>query len=81
MGAILIDARCRVTVVGARNRVDLAIPAEAPIAEYNDTLARLLGQPEDDALPPVWSLAPIAGTAFPLTSSLAREGVEGGAGQ
>jgi type VII secretion integral membrane protein EccD len=68
-----------VTVVGARNRVDLAIPAEAPIAEYNDTLARMLGQPEDDALPPVWSLAPIGAAAFPLTSSLALEGVEDGA--
>jgi type VII secretion integral membrane protein EccD len=76
---ILIDARCRVTVIGARNRVDLAIPAQAPIAEYSGTLARMLGQPEDDALPPVWSLAPIGAAAFPLTSSLASEGVEDGA--
>jgi type VII secretion integral membrane protein EccD len=68
-----------VTVVGARNRVDLAIPAEAPIAEYSDTLARMLGQPEDDALPPVWSLAPVGAAAFPVTSSLAFQGVEDGA--
>ena len=74
----MIDARCRVTVIGAEKRVDLAIPAEAPIAEYNDLLARLCGQPEDDALPPVWSLAPIGAAPFALTSSLAAEGVEDG---
>jgi ESX secretion system protein EccD len=76
---VLIDARCRVTVIGARNQVDLAIPADAPIAGYNVQLARLLEQPEDDALPPVWSLAPIGAAAFPVASSLAREGVEDGA--
>lgn len=75
----MIDARCRVTVVGAQNRVDLAIPAEAPIAEYNDLLARMCGQPQDDALPPVWSLAPVGRAPFALTSSLALEGVEDGA--
>jgi hypothetical protein len=76
---VLIDARCRVTVIGARSQVDLAIPADAPIAGYNVQLARLLEQPEDDALPPVWSLAPIGAAAFPVGSSLAREGVEDGA--
>jgi type VII secretion integral membrane protein EccD len=75
----LTDARCRVTVIGAENRVDLAIPAEAPIAEYNDLLARMCGQPQDDALPPVWSLAPVGRAPFALTSSLALEGVEDGA--
>jgi type VII secretion integral membrane protein EccD len=75
----LIDARCRVTVIGAENRVDLAIPAEASIAEYNDLLARMCGQPQDDALPPAWSLAPVGRAPFPLTSSLALEGVEDGA--
>jgi ESX secretion system protein EccD len=75
----LTDARCRITVVGEQNRVDLAIPAHAPIAEYSDTLARLCGQSEDEALPPAWSLAPIGAPAFALTSSLAAEGVEDGA--
>ncbi len=75
----MIDTRCRVTVVGVKNRVDIAIPAEAPIAEYNDQLARMCGQQEDDALPPVWSLAPVGAPAFPLTSSLASEGIEDGA--
>ncbi|NMO54018.1 hypothetical protein HH310_22900 [Actinoplanes sp. TBRC 11911] len=73
------DTRCRVTVVGVENRVDVAIPADAPIAQYNDLLARLVGQPEDDALPPVWSLAPIGAPAFAITSSLAGQGVEDGA--
>lgn len=75
----MIDARCRVTVVGAEKRVDIAIPAQAPIAEYNDMLARLCGQPTDDALPPVWSLAPVGLPPFPLTTSLAAEGVADGA--
>ncbi|MEV4346929.1 type VII secretion integral membrane protein EccD [Actinoplanes sp. NPDC049596] len=67
------------TVVGAQNRVDLAVPAGAPIAEYTDELARLCGQPEDDALPPAWSLAPAGAAPFPLSSSLAEQGVEDGA--
>jgi len=75
----LIDVRCRVTVIGAQNRVDIALPAETPIAEYSDALARMCGQPEDDSLPAAWSLAPAAGAPFPLTSSLAGQGVEDGA--
>ncbi|MEU8821705.1 EsaB/YukD family protein [Actinoplanes sp. NPDC048796] len=75
----MTDARCRVTVVGAENRIDLALPAETPIAEYNDALARMCGQPVDDTLPPAWSLAPAVGAPYPLTSSLAAEGVEDGA--
>src|SRR5262245_59605541 len=73
------DTRCRVTVVGAKNRVDLSIPAEAPIAEYADVLARMCGQPHNDALPPVWSLALTGAAPFPLTSSLAAEGIVDGA--
>jgi type VII secretion integral membrane protein EccD len=41
------DLHCRVTVVGRRRRVDLAVPANAPIAEYVMTVARLCGEPDD----------------------------------
>ncbi|MEU6205857.1 EsaB/YukD family protein [Micromonospora musae] len=75
----MTEARCRVTVVGEQSRVDVAIPAHAPIAEYNEMLARLCGQTGDEALPPVWSLAPIGAAAFPLSSSLAGEEIEDGA--
>jgi hypothetical protein len=72
------DERCRVTVVGARRRVDLAVPARAPIAEYISTLTRLCGQETDETFPAAWSLAlpglrPISpGTS--LTDAAVRDG-------
>src|SRR5689334_1952200 len=68
----------RVTVVGARKKVDLAIPSDAPIVEYSDRLARLCEQEESDELPPVWSLARVGAGPMPVTSSLADEGVTDG---
>jgi type VII secretion integral membrane protein EccD len=72
------DQRCLLTVVGEQNQVDLAVPADAPITEYIDLLARLCGQPEDDALPPAWSLAPVGAAPLPLTASLAQYGIVDG---
>jgi hypothetical protein len=72
------DEHCRVTVVGERRRVDLAVPASAPIVTYVDALARLCGQPGEDALPPAWSLAPAAGRPYPADRSLAELGVVDG---
>ncbi|MCW2944017.1 MAG: hypothetical protein JWR24_734 [Actinoallomurus sp.] len=72
------DERCRITVVGARRRVDLAVPARAPIAEYISTLTRLCGQETDETFPAAWSLAlpglrPISpGTS--LTDAAVRDG-------
>ncbi|MFJ6199219.1 EsaB/YukD family protein [Micromonospora sp. NPDC092111] len=74
-----IQPRCLVTVVGTRNRVDLAVPANAPIAEYADLLARLVGQESNEALPPAWSLAPTGAPPLPVTSSLASAGIVDGA--
>jgi len=51
------DEQCRITVVGARRRVDLAVPARAPIAEYLPRLTRLCGQETNEAFPAAWSLA------------------------
>ncbi|RKR89419.1 type VII secretion integral membrane protein EccD [Micromonospora pisi] len=70
--------RCLVTVVGTRKQVDLAVPADAPIAEYSDLLARLVGQESDEALPAVWSLAPTGSPPLPVTASLASVGVVDG---
>jgi type VII secretion integral membrane protein EccD len=72
------DQRCLLTVVGEQNQVDLAVPADAPITEYIDLLARLCGQPEDDALPPAWSLAPVGAAPLPLTATLAQAGIVDG---
>ncbi|SEG92001.1 type VII secretion integral membrane protein EccD [Actinacidiphila yanglinensis] len=74
------NERCHVTVVGARRRVDLAVPADAAIAEYTPTLLTLLGEVEfDDTLPPVWSLALPGGPPLGPQTSLRESGVADGA--
>jgi type VII secretion integral membrane protein EccD len=75
-GALLSEEHCKVTVIGTRKRVDLALPARTPIAAYVTTVARLVEQPEeDDAFPPAWSLGPALGPALRPASSLAAAGV------
>ncbi|CAL9507304.1 EsaB/YukD family protein [Streptomyces albus] len=73
------DDRCRVTVVGERKSVDLALPVRAPIAEYVPRLAGLCGQEESEAMPPVWSLAEAGAPPFPPGDSLENAGVLDGA--
>jgi type VII secretion integral membrane protein EccD len=73
------DERCRVTVVGARRRVDLAVPAHAPIAEYVPELTRLCGQETDETFPASWSLALPGARPFPLRASLFEAQVMDGA--
>jgi len=74
----MTDQHCRVTVVGERRRVNLAVPAQAPIVDYVATLADLCGQPTDDSFPAVWSLAVVGRAPFPLERSLAACGVVDG---
>ncbi|MDN3354933.1 type VII secretion integral membrane protein EccD [Actinomadura sp. DC4] len=69
------DERCRITVVGERGRVDLAVPARAPIAEYVPMLAGMCGQADSDAMPAAWSLAPAGGRPFEPETSLEAVGV------
>jgi type VII secretion integral membrane protein EccD len=73
------DERCRITVVGARRRVDLAVPAHAPIAEYVPELTRLCGQETDETFPSSWSLALPGARPFPLGVSLLEAQVVDGA--
>ncbi|WP_327365076.1 type VII secretion integral membrane protein EccD [Streptomyces sp. NBC_01217] len=74
------NERCHVTVVGARRRVDLAVPAHAAIAEYTPTLLGLVGQVEfDETFPPVWSLALPGAPPFSPEASLRESGVADGA--
>jgi hypothetical protein len=73
------DTHCRVTVVGGSRRVELALPARAPLAEFVSSLAPLCGEPESEALPPGWSLAPVGQRPLPLSASLAGAGVVDGA--
>jgi type VII secretion integral membrane protein EccD len=80
----MADQHCRVTVVGQQRRVDLAVPANAPIAEYVMTIASLSGDLYGDdhsgegGLPPAWSLAPTGRPPLPLESSLADAGITDG---
>src|SRR5439155_24109271 len=67
--------RCRITVVGERGRVDLAVPARAPIAAFVTMLADLCGEPDSDAMPAAWSLAPAGGGPFQPGVSLESVGV------
>lgn len=73
------DERCRITVVGARRRVDLAVPSRAPIAEYVPELSRLCGQETDETFPASWSLAPPGAGPLPLSTSLMEARVVDGA--
>jgi type VII secretion integral membrane protein EccD len=72
------DQHCRVTVVGDSRRVNLVIPARAPIAEYAPTLAELCQQDDEAAFPVVWSLAVAGRAPFPLAASLDQAGVTDG---
>jgi len=73
------DERCRITVVGARRRVDLAVPARAPIAEYVSALSRMCGQETDETFPASWSLAPAGARPIPPGVSLLEAEVVDGA--
>ncbi|MFB9831711.1 EsaB/YukD family protein [Actinoallomurus acaciae] len=73
------DERCRITVVGRLRRVDLAVPAQAPIAEYVSVLSRMCGQDTDETFPAAWSLAPAGARPFPPDMSLLEAQVVDGA--
>jgi len=74
----MADTLCRVTVVGDRRRVDLALPAGDPIAEYVPQLVRMCGQPLDDTLPAAWSLALVGHPVLRPEQSLGEAGVVDG---
>ncbi|MEV0019597.1 type VII secretion integral membrane protein EccD [Streptomyces tendae] len=67
-------------MVGARRRVDLAVPADAAIAEYTPALLTLVGQVElDETFPPVWSLALPGAPPLAPEVTLREAGVADGA--
>ncbi|MET9557231.1 EsaB/YukD family protein [Streptomyces sp. NPDC006645] len=73
------DERCRVTVVGERRQVDLALPTQAPIAEYVPRLATLCGQPESEGMPQVWTLAQSGDAPMAPGDTLSGAGIVDGA--
>jgi WXG100 protein secretion system (Wss), protein YukD len=74
----MADRNCRVTVVGAARRVDVAVPARAPIGEYVASLALLCGEELNDVMPAAWSLATTERGPLAVTSSLADGGIVDG---
>ncbi|WP_432827548.1 EsaB/YukD family protein [Dactylosporangium sp. CA-092794] len=74
----MVDELSRITVIGARRRVDIAVPSRAPVGEYVTRLADLCGQDRDNVLPAAWSLAPAGGAVLPLNASLADAHVPDG---
>lgn len=73
-----MSEQSRITVVGTRRRVDVAVPSWTPIGEYAGRLATICGQERNDVMPPVWSLATAGEAALPLDTSLADAGVVDG---
>ncbi|MFF3561798.1 EsaB/YukD family protein [Streptomyces sp. NPDC002574] len=73
-----MDEHCRITVIGERRKVDLAVPAGAPIVSYADTLARLCDQDESDIMPAAWTLGAATGSAFAPEWSLSELGITDG---
>lgn len=73
-----MDEHCRITVVGERRQVDLAVPAAAPITTYVNNLARLCDQQESDIMPAAWSLATGMNEPFAPEHSLAQLGITDG---
>lgn len=74
----MLDTRSRITVVGTRKRVDVAVPTTTPIGEYVVGLADLCGQDRGGPLPPAWSLALADAAPLPLDASLGSEGIVDG---
>jgi len=71
---------CRVTVVGPRRRVDLALPARIPFAELFPTVAGYAGLDDDAArqAPSGWVLQRLGQAPFPLEATPLQTGLRDG---
>jgi type VII secretion integral membrane protein EccD len=71
---------CRVTVVGPRRRVDLALPARIPFAELFPTVADYAGLDDDAArqAPSGWVLQRLGQAPFPLEATPLQTGLRDG---
>ena len=73
-----MSEQSRITVVGDRKRIDIAVPSWTPIGEYAARLAAICGQEQSDVMPPAWSLAVAGEQAFPPDACLVDLGVVDG---
>jgi type VII secretion integral membrane protein EccD len=71
-------AYCRLTVLAPRRSVDVALPADVPVAELVPMVLELVGEPaRTDGVrgPEPWRLSGIAGGPLPAAATLAELGV------
>ncbi|MDN5857735.1 MAG: type VII secretion integral membrane protein EccD [Pseudonocardia sp.] len=62
---------CRLTVLAPRTRVDVALPADVPVADLVPMLLELVGEPRADGLRPApWRLSGAAGGSLPAEATL-----------
>ncbi|NMH76097.1 type VII secretion integral membrane protein EccD [Pseudonocardia xinjiangensis] len=76
MRAAAADAAyCRLTVLAPRARVDVALPADVPVAELVPMVLELVGEPVFGLRPVPWRLSGAAGGPLPAEASLGELGV------
>jgi type VII secretion integral membrane protein EccD len=69
---------CRLTVLAPRATVDVALPADVPVAELVPMVLELVGEPVFGLRPLPWRLSGGAGAPLPPGASLAELGVPDG---
>src|SRR6478752_1572251 len=66
---------CRLTVLAPRQRVDVALPSDVPVAELVPMVLELVGEPGRGVAPRPWRLSGIAGGPLPTAATLGELGV------
>jgi len=72
------EAYCRLTVLAPRARVDVALPADVPVAELVPMVLELVGEPGPGGAPQPWRLSGAAGGPLPPEATLDELGVPDG---
>ena len=66
---------CRLTVLAPRQRVDVALPSDVPVAELVPMVLELVGEPGRAIAPQPWRLSGIVGGPLPAAATLGELGV------
>ena len=76
----IVEGPCRVTVVGARRRVDVTVPGGVGVAELIPDLLRLVevSPAAEDGTPAAWTLSRLDGRPLDPERSLAEAQVQDG---
>src|SRR6478672_5428662 len=66
---------CRLTVLAPRQRVDVALPSDVPVAELVPMVLELVGEPGRTVALRPWRLSGIVGGPLPAAATLGELGV------